>query len=438
VNDTLILARAVHFAATILVAGEVFFVVAIAEPAFGRGRTGAAEFAALRIRFAWIAWISLVLAVVSGALWLVVTAGSMSGEPLADVLSQGVLWTVLSQTDFGNDWCTRFAIACTLAGLLAPLLRPRGRPSIAVKATAVILAAALAGSLAWAGHANGAEGLEGILHPAADVLHLIAAAAWVGGLLPLVLLLAMPGDDAASLAVARTATLRFSALGVVAVATLLFSGIVNTWYLVGSIDALTGTNYGQLLSIKISLFVVMVAIATVNRLWLTPRLVQDADATSAQDARRQLRRNAVVEIVIGAVIIGIVAVLGTLRPASHAQHHSTSGAVPADATFQHIHGVDGMADVLIEPGSVGMARASIHLMNDDLDTLPARGVTLTLTAPSPGSKPQTWTATADADGVWIVDAITLREAGNWAVDVNADLGNGQRLKLAAPIVIEAK
>ena len=57
----------------------------------------------------------------------------------------------------------------------------------------MVLAAALVGTLAFAGHAIGGEGIEGIVHPAADVLHLVAAAAWVGALVPLALLLAMTG-----------------------------------------------------------------------------------------------------------------------------------------------------------------------------------------------------------------------------------------------------
>jgi copper resistance protein D len=75
-------------------------------------------------------------------------------------------------------------------------------------------------------------------------LHLTAAAAWVGALIPLALVLRAAGGDTGSLAVARTATLRFSAFGVVAVGTLLVTGLINAFYLVGSIPALVGTNYG--------------------------------------------------------------------------------------------------------------------------------------------------------------------------------------------------
>ena len=65
-------------------------------------------------RLAWIAWISLALSMLSGAAWLVLTAASISGQAVADLFPEGVLWIVLSQTDFGNDWLARFVFACVL------------------------------------------------------------------------------------------------------------------------------------------------------------------------------------------------------------------------------------------------------------------------------------------------------------------------------------
>jgi putative copper resistance protein D len=435
--DSMVFERAIHFAATIMAAGIVFFVVFVAEPAL---RTAANDTLtrSLFTRLRWIAWLSLTFAVVSGVAWFVLTAASMSGQSVTDVFAQDVLWTVLSQTDFGNDWLVRFVLACALAGVSILFLSPQGARSAWLRVATVILAAAFVGSLAWAGHAIGGQGTEGVVHPIADILHLIAAAAWVGALVPLALLLAMTGQDADALAVARTATLRFSTLGIVSVAAILLTGIVNTWYLSGSIDALTETKYGHLLLIKIALFLAMVGVAAFNRLRLTPRLVANPEMTAAQNARRELSRNAVVEAAMGAAVIAIVAALGTLPPGSHAHHHESEGPVPADASFQHIHGIDGMADVMIEPGHVGTANVTVHLWNDDLETLAASDVTLTLTAPTPGSKPTMRAATKDSDGVWHVDRIQLSESGNWTVSVGAVLGPDKRLDLNAAIVIDVK
>ena len=442
-RDPLAYVRAVHFAATIMVAGGVFFMVAVAEPAFRLGASGtqvAAQVAAtVRRRVARMVWIALALAVLSSAAWLVLIAAAMSGEPAAGVFTGGVLWTVLSQTDFGNDWLVRFVIACLLAGRFVAFFTAQRGQSLALKTVTALLAAALVGSLAWSGHGVGGLGSEAVFHLLADVLHLVAAAAWVGALVPLALLLQAAGADPDALAVARAATARFSALGMASVATLLVTGVVNSWYLVGGVAALTGTVYGRLLIAKVVVFLGMVAIAAVNRLYLTPALMR-ADAAGAARALRHLRRNAAIEAFAGAAVIVIVAKLGTLPPAIHAahQHPAYTSAVPADAAFQHIHSEQGMADVTIEPGRVGAAHATIRLWTEDFEALEARQVTFTLTPPGAGGKPVTRLAVQDTEGAWQVEGLVLAQPGAWTVEVDAVLEADRRLVLDAPIAIEPK
>jgi copper resistance protein D len=425
--------RAIHFAATLMAAGAVFFIVFVAVPALRAAADDKALRARLWPRLAFIGWFSLVLAVGSGAAWLILTASAMSGTPPGE-LSAGVLGTVLTQTHFGLAAIARLIAAGVLAVTFALMLSALYRPWIG--AIAALAAAAFTGALAWGGHALGGQGAEGIIHPIADVLHLIAAAAWVGALVPLALLLDAAGKNNA-LVVARAATLRFSTLGVISVGTLLATGIVNTWYLAGSVEALTGTLYGQLLLAKIAVFLVMVAIAAVNRQWLTPRLVQNESA-AAQGALRQLRRNATVEALAGAAVICIVAVLGTKPPGIHVNmhRHPAYGALPSDASFVHIHTEDAMADVTVEPGRPGEAHATIRLWNGDFEPLTARALKLALTPPG-GSQEPAQAAEQDADGAWQIDHVQLSRPGNWTVTVDADINAKSHVTLAAPIVIES-
>ena len=439
-TDPVVYTRFIHFAATIAATGVVFFVVLVLGPAARGAADDARVFKSLRTPLAAIAWGGLVLSIASGAAWLVVNAAAMSGEPVADAVATDVLWTVLAQTTFGIGWLVRLVLACGLAAAFVRLLAADAAQPLWLEAAAVAMAVAFVGSLAWAGHAIGGQGVEGALHPAADALHLIAAAAWVGTLVPLALLLGLATGDAAALATMRAATLRFSTLGLVSVATLLASGIVNTWYLVGSIAALFGTDYGRLVLFKIALFFLMVAIAAVNRLRLTPRLVDDRSTAAVENARRQLRRNATIEASLGTIVIAVVAVLGVLPPASHS-HHTSELAIPVDASFQHIHTEQGMADIVIEPGRVGTATATIHLSNDEGDTLDAHEVTVTLTAPesgsnTSGSKATPYAATRNDDANWQIDNVVLTERGDWTIEVDALLRSGKRLELKAGIVIE--
>ena len=157
--------RAVHFAATLVATGLIFFIVFVAAPALCAAADDKAVRARLWPQFAFLGWFSLVLAVGSGAAWLVLTASAMSGTPPGD-LSAGVLTTVLTQTHFGLAAIVRLAAAGILAVTFAVLLSAQDRPRVG--AIAVLAAAVFTGALAFTGHAIGGQGAEGIVHPAAD------------------------------------------------------------------------------------------------------------------------------------------------------------------------------------------------------------------------------------------------------------------------------
>jgi copper resistance protein D len=319
----LIVMRAVHIGATLSVAGVVFFLAFVGEPAFRRADDGGAISALVRWRLARVAWTSLVLVVATGTAWLVLQAEQLSELPLTAVFSRGVVWSVLSDTDFGYDWIARLILTVLFAAILLTLGSGARNPSPWKGTSAMLLAACLVGSLAFAGHAAAGSGIMGTVHLAADILHLLVAAAWLGALVPLAMLLGAATRDKQSIEIAREAAVRFSTLGIMSVGVLIATGIVNTWVLAGSVAALVGTDYGRLLLAKVALFCVMLAIAGVNRLRLTPRLVQvpseggvggAGGVAAAADALRQLRRNSLVEAAVGAVIIFIVGMLGTLPP----------------------------------------------------------------------------------------------------------------------------
>ena len=148
----------------------------------------------------------------------------------------------------------------------------------------------------------------------ADALHLIAASAWFGGLVPFVLLLAETrrNQDHPWALLASQAARRFSSLGMVSVGTILATGIVNAWILVGSFEGLIATEYVWLLMLKIFLFMIMLAFAAINRFWLTPDLALPPDNEARVKALRRLMRNS--GIAFGLAIVGV---LGTLHPAVH-------------------------------------------------------------------------------------------------------------------------
>ena len=115
---------------------------------------------------------------------------------------------------------------------------------------------------------------------------------------------------------------RFSVYGAASGAALALTGLVNAWYRVGSLAALTGTDYGRLLLAKLALVAFMVALAIVNRYLWTPRLLGPPG-----NAMRALRRNTVLEIAAGAGVLAIVGALGATMPAAHAGMQHTMPAM---------------------------------------------------------------------------------------------------------------
>jgi putative copper resistance protein D len=76
--------------------------------------------------------------------------------------------------------------------------------------------------------------------------------------------------------------LRFSILGIISVATIVITGIVNSWAILGSVTALLGIDYGRLLLAKVGLFLAMLSLAAINRLRLTPVCVHKIDVVTSQ------------------------------------------------------------------------------------------------------------------------------------------------------------
>jgi putative copper resistance protein D len=246
-------------------------------------------------------------------IWLQLQAASMSGRTFGEAMSTDVLLTVLDESQFGLVSKIRFVLAIILAACLAyDRLAP-------LRWLALGSALGFIAAIAWTGHAGSTLGEMGNLHLAADALHLFAAAAWIGGLVSLALLLsaARRHQAFAWASLARDAAQRFSTLGIVSVATLLLTGIASAWILVGSFQALLVTEYGLLLMLKIVVFAIMLVFAAVNRFWLTPQLALSSGNEAQLPALRRLTRNSVIEIALGFTIFAIVGALGRVHPAIH-------------------------------------------------------------------------------------------------------------------------
>jgi putative copper resistance protein D len=303
----IVLSRFLHYAAVLILFGVSLF------PFYtypGHGSNPPARMNCwLRLTMPTVAF----SAALSGCLWFTLVVANMTGT-LTGVLDSDTLRAVLSETDFGKVSVARLLLVTIILGLVTARTT---LPKQYADRVTVGLSAALLASLAGVGHTQLHDGITGIIHVSADSLHLLAAGAWLGGLVPLFYLVATAlrttsPDDATE---ATTAALRFSSMGYVAVAMIIASGLVNAWFLVRSFANLIGTLYGQLLILKLCLFGGMLALAALNRFWLVPSLIGNNKLRGPAAGLLKLRGHILGEQLFGFAIVLLVSAIGIIEPA---------------------------------------------------------------------------------------------------------------------------
>ncbi len=240
------------------------------------------------------------IAVLTALAALPVTTATI-GNGWSDTLDVGMLHDVIFETTIGVAWQAQVlaAIVMICALFLPPNWRRHG----------LALGAGLGlASLSWTGHASMLEGWLKQAHRANDILHMLAGGGWVGALVPLLPLLKLLGRPECR-AEAQMALRRFSNAGHVAVALVIFSGIVNTLLILKRLPTDWSSPYQKLLAIKIALVAVMAVLAIINRYLFVPWIGRNHDR-----ALLGLRLGSIGEIVIAIVVIALVAVFGMMEP----------------------------------------------------------------------------------------------------------------------------
>jgi putative copper resistance protein D len=290
VETALALCRFAHFAAAMTLFGATAFVVALTPPDLAH---------ALRPATRAIAAAAIPAAALSAVVWLALESASMVGDWSA-FFDLGSISAVLTDTDFGAVWLWRLVLA---AALVVALALGRGGPTLALLLGAALLLA----SLGLVDHAAMQAGAVGVLHRANDATHLLATAAWLGGLPMFALCLKAYCDPNLS-AGAVTAMRRFSFWGQFDVAIVVLTGVANVALTSGLGALAPATPYRLLLAAKLVLVATMIALALFNRYVLSPRLAPDGAA------RRALTRSCVAEVVLGAAVVALVSLFGLLDP----------------------------------------------------------------------------------------------------------------------------
>lgn len=226
------------------------------------------------VAFSWVGLTAATLA-------MLLLRGPYAGSgKLGDVFDLEVLGGVL-ETKTGAALVSRLLLLAAAALFVAVLFgayarredpKERRDLTFGLAIGGTVVAAGLAATWAMSEHAS--TGLQAGIAMPVDVLHLLAVAAWLGGLTALLVAL-YRGP-----AVERAAVRRFSRVAFGSVVVLALTGLYQSWRQVGSWSALTGTSYGQLLLVKIGLVALLVAVAGLSRRW-TGRLGEAPGDTGA-------------------------------------------------------------------------------------------------------------------------------------------------------------
>ncbi|MEE4455010.1 CopD family protein [Novosphingobium resinovorum] len=226
--------------------------------------------------------------------WALANVAAMAALSIGE-LDFDTVTIVLGSTPLGSLLTVRAALLVALGFLL--LVRPQ--PLLLAIAALPALASA-----AWAGHASAGEGAPGHLLQASDILHLGAAALWLGALARLLTTTVFARNCDAN--VIRSLA-GFARAGTVIVATLFVTGTASAWLVSGG--QLPGGAWPVLIGFKFALFLAMLGFAAGNRWKLVPEMED-----GVYGARCRLIVSLTLETACALGIVALVGFAGLLDP----------------------------------------------------------------------------------------------------------------------------
>ena len=249
---------------------------------------------------------ALALAVIASLTRLAAEASLVPGSSLG----MRTMWEVARDTAWGRGWLIGAAgIVMTVVALSAAWRSPLGWMVAAVGVVA------LAVSQSLTGHA-GSENESVALSVVVNVVHLLAAGAWIGGLVA-VFLAGLPSlrrvDETQRAALGSSLVRSYHDVALPSVIVVALTGLANSWLRVGGLGALWATTYGRILVAKVALFLVLVGFGYYH--WRT--IV--APSWKADSAGR-FRRTALLELLVGALVLTATALLVSMATPDAALH----------------------------------------------------------------------------------------------------------------------
>jgi copper transport protein len=374
---------------------------------------------------------AVAVGILASVLGILLQGASAAGVSLWASLNGTIVSDTLNSR-FGEVWGLRGIVWVAFGALLVaarlerrtviPVLRPATpgaerttvglRPPRALLAVLGIGAAFLAMTPALSGHAS-VQSPTGVFFPV-DVIHVLAASVWVGGIA--CLLFALPaatrrleGPQRSRLLLATLA--RFSPLALACVVAIAATGVVQAYIDVRSLDGLLHTTYGALVIVKAVLLATLIALGWVNRERVIPALRRIAGTEALPGAagvaaRRTMRG----ELALMLVVFGVTAALVSYPPPIDA----ASGPFSTTATLG-----PALLEMTVEPARVGLNTVHLYLIDAKTGTQFAQTKELTVTArlPSKGIGPLLLHVNLAGPGHYVLNSAQLSPGGTWELQI---------------------
>lgn len=292
--------------------------------------------------------VSLVVAVLASLGAIAAQGAYSTGAGFGAVFDPGRWYDVLA-TRFGQAALVRIAGAGLLLVGVSLVLPKRLRDVLcSAAAAATVLGVVLANHATtgrWVGVAI-----------ASDLLHVAATCAWAGGLVALVAWILVPASTEEVASASLPAVRRFSTLATVSVVLLVATGTVQAIRQVGGPTALTTTDYGRTLIVKICVVALLASTALASRLVLRRWSRAEPDDEAAPEARSLLRRFVGVEVLLLAGVLAASTLLSNTVPAIEAVE------IPFSAT---VVSSSGVGEFFVDPAKAGTTELHMVMTNPD-------------------------------------------------------------------------
>ena len=334
--------------------------------------------------------------------------GTLLLVPVGGAYQQGLgAGGILSRTAWSNRLSADgLAAIVVVAGLVVAVAPAVGRNRLSPgggRMWSMVGAVAALGSLPLVGHTR-SYGPLWLVVPT-DLLHVLAASVWFGGLVGLVITL--PALAKRTSLATRTLA-RFSTLAGGLVAAVGAAGLLLGWRTLGSWSALVGTTYGLVLIGKVAVVGLVVAVAAWNRFRLLPAITVDGyqDRVSAATRLRTAVRIEAVGLVVALLATGFLVNQVPREQPSTDRESSTVTAVADDVrVVAHL-----------EPGRVGTNTLTVQvqsLSGEPVEPFATPRVSVSSASVDLGNSP-----VRNIDSGTYAARVVLPEPGAWTVQVS--------------------